>query len=121
MLERINFHHSAVESYERVIRARAGLQPHRHVNATFSLNEIPLSLRSGIEHSLLRNADSFFVAYSLKILGLDNTQWLNSFCSGTQDLFDLTHGHLPGYEPNRFITGRRRKPAAESELNERSG
>ena len=114
MLEKVRLHHSTVENYDRLVRAHSSLNPHRHLNATFSVNETPFSLRDGIEHSLIRNADSFFIAYSLKILGLDNTHWINSFCSGIQDLFDLKRGYLPAYEPNSFICGLRREPDANN-------
>lgn len=114
MLERIRLHHSTVEDYNRVIMADNSLNPHIHFNATFSLNETPFSIRDNIERDLIRNADSFFIAYTLKHLGLDNTHWIDSFCSGIQNLFELKRGYLPGYEPNSFICGGR------SAMSERS-
>lgn len=105
-IDRIGYYKSDYTNYQKL--ASDATKRHLHFNATFSLNEAPIAARNCVEDTLLKKADTFFVAYSPEFYGIDNDEWIKMLKSKLNTSYHLLDGILPGYKTSRFLTGKRK-------------
>ena len=72
--------------------------------ATFSMNEMPLTDRSVIEHNIYEY-DKFFIAHNKRFDNIDNIEYFKEFADILSDDYKITTYSCSVYSSCHFVTG----------------